>query len=191
MSAPSDAHGERHLEVLSLHAIRALPASEASIAEAQISTCAQCRQEMAELRRVVDSFVWWPADVLRPSAPLWDRVAQRVGAASGTPHAQADRWVEPEWKEVAPGIQCKLLATDPERDRVSMLVRLDPGVAYPPHRHAGVEELHLLHGELWIDDQKLHPGDHYRAEPGSADRRVWSATGCTCALITSPGDVLG
>ena len=29
-----------------------------------------------------------------------------------------------------------------------MLVRLAPGAAYPPHRHAGVEELHLLEGEL-------------------------------------------
>ena len=81
------------------------------------------------------------------------------------------RWAEPEWKEVAPGISCKLLATDTERDRVSMLVRarssLAPGVDYPPHSHAGVEELHLLHGELMIDDRKLYPGDYNRAEPGT------------------------
>jgi len=83
-----------------------------------------------------------------------------------------------------------LLATDWERDRVSMLVRLAPGVAYPPHSHAGVEELHLLDGELWIDDRKLYPGDYNRAEPGTADRRVWSETGCTCVLIASPRDVL-
>jgi anti-sigma factor ChrR (cupin superfamily) len=101
------------------------------------------------------------------------------------------QWAEPEWKKVAPGISCKLLATDTDRDRVSMLVRLEPGVDYPPHRHAGVEELHLLHGELWIDERKLHPGDYSRAEAGSADQRVWSETGCTCVLITSPGDELG
>ena len=57
-------------------------------------------------------------------------------------------------------------------------------------RHAGVEELHLLHGELWIDDKKLYPGDYNRAEPGTADTRVWSETGCTCVLITSTRDVL-
>jgi anti-sigma factor ChrR (cupin superfamily) len=91
---------------------------------------------------------------------------------------------------VAPGISCKLLATDTERDRVSMLVRLAPGVAYPPHRHAGQEELHLLHGELWINDRQLYPGDYNRAEAGTADQRVWSGTGCTCVLITSPSDVL-
>src|SRR5205807_5439636 len=62
-------------------------------------------------------------------------------------------------------ISCTLLAADTEKDRVSMLVRLAPGVAYPPHRHAGVEELYLLHGELMIDDKKLYPGDYNRGSP--------------------------
>lgn len=99
-------------------------------------------------------------------------------------------WAEPHWEEVAAGIFCKLLATDMEHHRVSMLVRLAPGGEYPPHRHAGVEELHLLEGELWIDDRKLYAGDYNRAEPGTADSRVWSETGCTCVLITSTLDEL-
>ena len=61
----------------------------------------------------------------------------------------------------------------------------------PPHRHAGVEELHLLEGELWIEDRKLYPGDYNQAEVSTADQRVWSETGCTCVLITSTRDVLG
>jgi len=36
---------------------------------------------------------------------------------------------EPEWEQVAPGIECKLLATDTQRHRVSMLVRLAPARA--------------------------------------------------------------
>lgn len=75
-------------------------------------------------------------------------------------------------------------------DATQSLVRLAPGTYYPPHRHAGVEELHLLQGELWIDDRKLYPGDYSRAEPGTSDRRVWSETGCTCLLITSDSDAL-
>ena len=130
--------------------------------------------------------------MLRPSTSLWERLAQRLASETGAaplpaaPRARA----EPEWEEVAPGISCKLLATDTERDRVSMLVRLAPGVDYPPHRHAGVEELHLLDGELVVDDKKLYPGDYIRAEPGSADARVWSETGCTCVLVTSILDEL-
>ena len=91
---------------------------------------------------------------------------------------------------MSPGISCKILAADELRDRVSVLVRLAPGVEYPPHTHAGIEELHLLQGELWIDDRKLYPGDYRRAEPGTSDRRVWSETGCVCVLLTSPSDTL-
>jgi anti-sigma factor ChrR (cupin superfamily) len=98
--------------------------------------------------------------------------------------------MEPPWEDVAPGIQCKLLATDTERSRVSMLVRLAAGTEYPPHTHAGLEQLHLLHGELWINARKLHAGDYNRAEPDTSDERVWSETGCTCVLMTSTQDVL-
>jgi anti-sigma factor ChrR (cupin superfamily) len=131
-----------------------------------------------------------PTDLLRPSASLWERLAQRIATETGGEPALATtpQWTQPEWREVAPGISCMLLATDTERDRVSMLVRLAPGVDYPPHRHAGVEELHLLDGELVIDDKTLHPGDYYRAEAGSGDRIVRSDTGCTCVLMTSTRD---
>jgi anti-sigma factor ChrR (cupin superfamily) len=146
------------------------------------------------LRPIIDdAFIDWPTDVLRPSAALWGRLAERIGVPSGAePSLEPEApWIpEPEWKEVAPGISCKLLATDAATDRVSMLVRLAPGVAYPPHTHAGVEELHLLSGELWIDDKKLYPGDYSRAEPGTGDSRVWSETGCTCVLLTSARDIL-
>lgn len=131
--------------------------------------------------------------MLRPPAPLWDRIAGRIASEAGTAPLPAgeERWPEAQWKEVAPGICCLLLATDASRERVSMLVRLAPGVDYPPHTHSGVEELHLLEGELWINDTLYRPGDYYRGEPGSSDYRVWSQTGCTCVLMASPQDVLG
>ena len=124
---------------------------------------------------------------------VWARLAQRIAAEEGEgPVASApDRVPESEWEEVASGISCQLLATDEEKERVSMLVRLAPGAAYPPHRHAGVEELYLLDGKLVIDDKTLYPGDYNRAEPDTGDQRVWSETGCTCVLLTSTRDVLG
>ena len=69
-------------------------------------------------------------------------------------------------------------------------MRLLPGVDYPAHTHARLEELFLLDGELWIDDRKLYPGDYNRAVAGTGDKRVWSETGCTCVLITSTRDIL-
>jgi anti-sigma factor ChrR (cupin superfamily) len=179
-------------EVTCAYAAQALAANEVAAAEAHIASCPDCQRELESLRPVVDRFVSWPTDVLRPTAPLQGRLALRIAEESGKPPVPppAPRWSEPEWEAVAPGIECKLLATDTQKQRVSMLVRLAPGASYPAHTHAGVEELHLLDGELWIDGRKLVPGDYNYGAPGAGDERVWSETGCTCVLITSTKDVL-
>lgn len=171
------------------YALHALPVDERSAFETHLQGCEECRRELESLRRVVDAFTDWPVDVLRPTTP-WDRLARRIGVDPTTP-LPASTWQEPAWKAVAPGISTKLLATDHAKGIVSMLVRLAPNTAYPGHTHASVEELHLLDGELWIEDRLLHPGDYSRAEPGTSDLRVFSETGCTCVLITSFRDVLG
>jgi anti-sigma factor ChrR (cupin superfamily) len=192
MNSKSGQHDREHLDLVFLYALQALPSSEIPVVEAHISSCADCRQEIETLRPIIGSFVSWPTDVLRPSVSLWGRLAQRIAEETGKepvlPPSQLP--AKPEWEEVAPGISCQLLATDTEKTRVSMLVRLAPGTDYPPHRHAGVEELHLLYGELMIDDKKLYPGDYIRAEADSVDHRVWSETGCTCVLLTSTKDVI-
>jgi anti-sigma factor ChrR (cupin superfamily) len=179
-------------EVTCAYAAEALAASEIAAGEAHIAACPDCRRELESLRPVVDRFVTWPTDVLRPTRSLQDRLALRIAEETGKPPVPppARQWSEPEWEQVAPGIECKLLATDKERHRVSMLVRLAPGASYPPHTHAGVEELHLLDGELWINERKLVPGDYNYGAPGALDERVFSETGCTCVLITSTKDVL-
>jgi quercetin dioxygenase-like cupin family protein len=180
-----------HGETTCAHALRALPAPEAATAEAHIASCEDCSGEFESLRQVVDRFVAWPIDVLRPPGSLKARLAQRIAEETGDARAPPEpSWSEPDWEEVAPGIECKLLAADMERHRVSMLVRLAPGASYPPHTHAGVEELHLLDGELWIDERKLLPGDYNCGFPGAGDDRILSETGCTCLLVTSTKDIL-
>ena len=192
MSKGSANHDRDYLELVFLHALRVLPSSEIPVLEAHLSECAGCREEMEALRPIVGAFISWPADVLRPDDSLWDRLASRIAAETGREPAQSvpQPRAEAQWEEAAPGLAFKLLSTDTEKDRVSMLVRLAPGVAYPPHTHGGVEELYLLNGELWIDDKKLYPGDYNRAEAGTGDQRVWSETGCTCVLLTSTRDRL-
>ena len=184
--------GCEKVELACACALQALPASEVAAAEAHIASCPDCRRELQSLRPVVDRFVSWPTDVLRPTTSLQARLALRIAEETGKQPVlpPASRWSEPEWDWVAPGIECKLLATDTDRHRVSMLVRLAPGAHYPAHTHAGDEELHLLDGELWIDERKLVPGDYNHGVAGASDQRVWSETGCTCLLITSTKDVL-
>ena len=179
-------------EVTCACVLQALPASEVAAAEAHIASCPDCQREVQSLRPVIKRFVAWPADILRPPASLQGRLALRIAEETGKQPVPppARQWSEPEWEQVAPGIECKLLATDTERHRVSMLVRLAPGASYPAHTHAGVEELHLLDGELWIDERKLFPGDYNYSPPGATDYRVFSETGCICVLVTSVEDVL-
>jgi len=191
MSTFQENHCE-HSETTCAYLAQALASSEIAAAEAHIATCPECQSEVKNLRPLLDRFVSWPTDVLRPNTSLQMRLALRIAEETGQQPVLPPKrqWSELEWEQVAPGIECKLLATDTERNRVSMLVRLAPGASYPSHTHASVEELHLLAGELWIDERKLFPGDYNHAAAGTGDERVWSETGCTCVLITSTKDML-
>ena len=171
-------------EVTCAYAAQALSPDEVAAAGAHIASCADCQRELESLGPVLDRFV-----VLACRCAASDHSRCRRGLRFASPRRpgrppccrRRRSWSEPEWEQVAPGIECKLLATDTERHRVSMLVRLAPGASYPAHTHAGVEELHLLDGELWIDERKLLPGDYNRGEPrGRSTSSVWSETGCTC-----------
>jgi anti-sigma factor ChrR (cupin superfamily) len=192
MNSTSNLNHCERAELACAYALQALPRSEVPAIQAHIALCADCQRELECLRPVVNGFVSWPIDVLRPTTSLHERLALRISEETWTLPVlpPVRRWSEPEWEHVAPGIECKLLASDTERHRVSMLVRLAPGANYPAHTHAGVEELHLLDGELWIDGRKLVPGDYNYGAPGAGDERVWSETGCTCVLITSTKDIL-
>jgi hypothetical protein len=122
---------------------------------------------------------------------LWKRLAPRIAAETGRePVVSLRQPPEREWEDVAPGISCQLVATDTDLGQVALLVRLAPGVEYPPHTHAGVEQLYMFEGELRVDARSFRAGEYLRSEPGTSDRRVWTETGCTGLLITSTRDVL-
>src|SRR5947199_6230005 len=108
-------------ELACVYAAQALAASEVAAAQAHIAACPDCRRELESLRPVVDRFVAWPTDVLRPTTSLQARLAFRIAEETGKPTMlpPGQRWSEPEWEQVAPGIECKLFATDTERQRVS------------------------------------------------------------------------
>lgn len=192
MNSKPGTHNQEHLDFVFLFALQALSPREMASVEAQILTCEDCRHEIETLRPIVRSFIGWPTDVLRPAESLWGRLAKRIASESAAPAFVPPLEVtdKPEWEEAAPGIHVKILARNADIDSVSMLVRLDPGTDYPAHQHAGIEELHLLHGVLKVDDRTLYPGDFIHADAGSVDHRVWSETGCTCFLMTSTEDAL-
>ncbi len=134
MSGAFNGQGCGQGEATSAFALRALPSDEAATAERHIASCADCRDELESLRAVVERFAAWPTDVLRPATMQHERLAARLGQDPIIlPPAPSS---EPDWEQVAPGIECKLLASDNERHRVSMLVRLARNASYPPLTHA-------------------------------------------------------
>jgi quercetin dioxygenase-like cupin family protein len=182
-----------HSETTCAYALHALTEDEVAGAVAHNLSCLVCRRELETLRPVIDSFVSWPADILRPRASLQARLARRITDKAGNvlQLPSPRRWCEPGWERAAPGIDCKLLATDAERQRVSMLVRFAPDTSYTAHTHAWTEEVYLLEGDMRVDERKLLPGDYKCSQPGSRDALIHSETGCTCLVITSTEDRFG
>src|SRR5580704_18971819 len=97
MSSSSDKQRCHQMELVSLYALRALPANEMAAVEAHIRACLDCSQEMESLRPIIDSLAFWPIDVLRPSESLWGRLANRIAAETGKETVLPARqpWSEP------------------------------------------------------------------------------------------------
>ena len=89
---------------------------------------------------------------------------------------------------MAPGIHRKLLFLDQERDYATSLLRVDAGTHYPSHRHADVEEILVLEGDLHLHGVVMGAGDYCRAEPESIHLETYSETGCLLLQLTSLRD---
>src|SRR5437899_11483473 len=105
MSSGTGNHDRDYPELVFLHALRALPASEIPVLEAHLSMCPDCRQEMETLRPIIGAFVSWPTDVLRPTESVWDSLARRIAAETGQVRVLGPRLPasEPDGEEVAAG----------------------------------------------------------------------------------------
>lgn len=78
---------DRWTEKLSEYLDETLPAGERAVLEAHLTTCAECRETLDELRRVVDRARG--LDDRPPSKDLWSGIATRIG--SGTAVVSIDR----------------------------------------------------------------------------------------------------
>jgi anti-sigma factor ChrR (cupin superfamily) len=89
------------------------------------------------------------------------------------------------------GIAVRRLFVDERADRITMLVRMAPHTAYPPHVHAGPEECYVLAGSLDVDDD-LHmvAGDFQRAAAGSRHPVQSTTDGCLLLITGSQHDRL-
>jgi quercetin dioxygenase-like cupin family protein len=95
---------------------------------------------------------------------------------------------EIEWQpHTVPGVKISILYTDQVARRISGLFKAEPGMQYPPHRHADVEEIYMLSGDLIIGEQVYGAGDYIRSHPGSI-HNPHTQTGCMFFFHTSIDD---
>jgi anti-sigma factor ChrR (cupin superfamily) len=88
------------------------------------------------------------------------------------------------------GVSVRPLSVDPARRAVTMLIRMEAGASYPPHRHAAREECFVLDGDLDVDGTPMRAGDYQVAEGASI--HGWQSTreGCTLLIVSSQDDEL-
>src|SRR5215216_3865637 len=82
------------------YALDVLPTSEVPAIQAHIASCPECQREVESLQPVINRFVSWPTDVLRPTTSLQACLAVRIAKELGTQPVlpSARQWLEPEWE---------------------------------------------------------------------------------------------
>lgn len=182
-------------ERAALYAAGALSNDELQDLEAHLqSGCALCQSEVDAF--AVAGAALGESAVRRQPRPALRQLVQDAVArlAEGPAVTESDgvRFVRGQllpWEcseEGAP--QLKRLHHDPQRGYRSVLVRMRPGDAYPRHRHADVEEVYLIEGDITLNGVKMQAGDYCRAEPGSTHTKLSTEHGCTFIVFASERD---
>ena len=143
----------------------------------------------AEVAHLYDASVELASSAIgaMPSPGVRDALLARIAAPSNHTITAADgAWVETR----VPGVRMKILALDRARDRVTMLLRAEPGVRYPAHRHSGPEECYVISGSVNIEGRVLHAGDFHHAEGESDHGEAWTDEGMEVLLVAAASDYL-
>jgi anti-sigma factor ChrR (cupin superfamily) len=183
-------------ELAPSYALGALDADEEAAFEKHLRLgCPACEAELRAFEDVAAEL--GQAVAQEPPADLRQRLLSKLAAAPRVPGTVYEkggvvvfRPDEMAWRNLLPGIQIKLLSNEPDRRYSTTLVRMDPGTRYPRHRHADVEEIFLLSGDLHLGDDAMRPGDYCRAEAGSIHGETYSVSGCVFLLRASRADQL-
>jgi putative transcriptional regulator len=176
------------LQALALaDAIGALDPDERRELEARVA--AEPPGVQAEVARLYEVGVELAAGVAgeEPSPAVREALLARIATPANHTVTAADG----EWVETAvPGVRMKVLAIDRGRDRVTMLVKGEPGARYPAHRHSGPEECYVISGSVVVEGRLLRAGDFHHAEGESDHAELWTEEGVEVLIVASASDYL-
>lgn len=148
--------------------------------------CEACAQELAAFTHIVDELAV-AAEPAKPSDSLRARVLERMTPArfeqDGVSFVRGNRL---DWERTpVRQVDRKPLFLDSKRGYRTQLIRIEPGGVYPSHRHADIEEIYIIEGNLSVGGVTMYAGDYCRAEIDSVHEGVTSKDGCVFLALAS------
>ncbi len=187
-------------EMAPLYSLDLLSGPERQWVEQQAADCPELADELAEYRLAATA-VPYGAPVVPMAANLKERLFDRLeleplDAQPSSVSAQsasllpflAVRSQDMEWQpHSVPGVEISIFHRDSMTRQMVGLLRAAPGVQYPRHRHATVEEIYMLRGDLIVENEVYGAGDYIRSQPGSI-HAPHTTDGCMFFFRTSMDD---
>jgi ChrR Cupin-like domain len=181
-----------------LYVLDLLNESERDWVERQILETPELAEELSQYE-VAATALPYSAPLVKVADDLEGRLFDALGLAppeDSFPHAKdlkensflSVRFQDIEWQaHPVPGVEVSIFYTDSMTQRISGVLKAAPGMQYPPHRHAGVEEIFMISGDLRMGTEVYGPGDYIRSSPGSV-HAPHSQDGCMFFFNTSIND---
>jgi len=193
---------EEYNILAALQALDSLDESERGAFAEKLKESAELKSELPALESTIAALAYTVPPV--PVAPdLKNRLLQRIAELPLTPAESANikpivtsptenntpslivRSHDVKWKSYGvPGVSFGKLYIDQKKREITCLMRLEPGVTFPMHRHAASEEVLVLEGELIVEGEICHQGDYIRSVPGSTHSPLTQG-GCLLLMKTS------
>lgn len=183
-------------ELAPLYAIDQLSEEERGWVEQQIMECPDLAEELTGYQLGMTAMAYTvpslPMDLALKDR-LFDRLELDPAQSTAIPQLsfvsyQAIRSQELNWQtHPTPGVEVAIVHTDETKREIVGFLRAAPGVHYPLHRHAAIEEIFMLEGDLVIGNEVYGAGDYIRSHPGST-HAPYTIEGCRFFFHTSMDD---
>ena len=185
-------------ELAPLYALGLLSEQERAWVEQQVAECPDLAAELSGYQSAVTAIAYQvPALPMAASLKnrLFDRLSLDVPPAAPLPDPRspdltdvshlAVRSQDLDWQpHSVPGVTIAIVHSDEAKREITGFLRAEPGARYPFHRHAAIEEIFLMAGDLVVGDEVYGAGDYIRSLPGSS-HAPYTNGGCQFFFHTS------
>ena len=114
----------------------------------------------------------------------FEKILTRIDEAGMfLPGTATRRAVDAEWKQHSEGIVFRVLKIDEQRQRQTLLVKMQPGAILKAHSHQFEEECLVIEGDLRYGDLVLRSGDYHHAMAGAHHADGITSTGCLLHIV--------